>query len=489
MDLNLKIMNIRTNAIIMALLFVSQDIFGFCGFFVAKAPSDLFNQKSEVILVRDRDRTTITMSNDYEGPLDEFAMVIPVPVILEEEQIRIVDRGVFDRLDAYSAPRLVEYHDANPCYQPKLTARSEVQNSAPLFDEMIAEEAEDFGVTIEASYSIGEYDILILSAEESDGLETWLNRNNYHIPQKARDILQAYIRTNTKFFVVKVNLEEQEKSGFDYLRPIQISFESDKFMLPIRLGMANAKGAQDLIVYAFTRKGRVEAVNYRTAKIPTSKEVPLFVERYFGEFYQDLFERAYQREGRNAVFLEYAWNVSPMQGVKCDPCVSPPPVLDDFAKAGVDWVAGMNRESEVFFTRLHVRYTRDKFPRDLQFQVTPNRENFQARYIIRHPAKGDLSCSQGQTYIEELENRRRMEVEELTALTGWTNPNYADYITEFSRATKPGKYAPLRNDFGPTAILPLAEKHGQFGKWLFPLLVFSALIIFKRKRRKLDHTT
>lgn len=477
-------MNIRTTAIIMALLFVSQDIWAFCGFFVAKAPADLFNQKSEVILVRDGERTTITMSNDYEGALDEFAMVIPVPVVLREEQIKIVDRGIFDRLDAYSAPRLVEYHDANPCYLPKLMARSEAQNSAPLFDEMVVEEAEDFGVTIEASYSIGEYDILILSADESNGLQTWLNRNDYRIPEKADDILQAYIRTNTKFFVVKVNLSEQEKTGVDYLRPIQISFESDKFMLPIRLGMANAKGAQDLVVYAFTRRGRVEAVNYRTAKIPTSKEVPLFVERYFGEFYQDLFDRAYLREGRNAVFLEYAWNVSPTQGVKCDPCVSPPPVFADFAQAGVDWVTGMNRESEVFFTRLHVRYTRDKFPRDLQFQVTPNTENFQARYIIRHPAEGDLSCRKGRNYIEELENRRRLEVEELNALTGWTNPNYADYITEYSRVVKPDKYAPVRNDFSPTGILPFGDKGGGYGKWLFPAFVFFVLILFNRKRRK-----
>jgi Na+-translocating ferredoxin:NAD+ oxidoreductase RnfD subunit len=42
----------------------------------------------------------------------------------------------------------------------------------------------DLGVTVEAKYTVGEYDILILSAEESQRLETWLHRNGYRIPRR-----------------------------------------------------------------------------------------------------------------------------------------------------------------------------------------------------------------------------------------------------------------------------------------------------------------
>ena len=148
-------------------------------------------------------------------------------------------------------------------------------------------------------------------------------------------MLDPYIKSNLKFFVVKVNLEEMQASGFDYLRPIQIRFESPKFMLPIRLGMANSSGVQDMIVYAFTRTGRVECVNYRTVKAPTDRNIPLFVKERFGPFYKDLFKRAYRREGRNAVFLEYAWNVTPSWGgMKCDPCVGPPPIDGTWRKPG-----------------------------------------------------------------------------------------------------------------------------------------------------------
>ncbi|MEM9505549.1 MAG: hypothetical protein AAGA01_16520, partial [Cyanobacteria bacterium P01_E01_bin.43] len=41
-------------------------------------------------------------------------------------------------------------------------------------------------------------------------------------------------------------------------------------------------------------------------------------------------------------------------------------------------------EFNVFITRLHVRYTRDKFPEDLTFQETNNRRLFQGRYVMHH---------------------------------------------------------------------------------------------------------
>ncbi len=132
-----------------------------------------------------------------------------------------------------------------------------------------AQRADSLGVTIEAQYTVGEYDILILSAQQSSGLETWLRRTATASRPAPSSVLGSYIRQNMKFFVAKVNLKEQAKLGFSILRPIQVAYESPKFMLPIRLGMVNADGPQELFVYALTRKGRVETTNYRTVKLPT----------------------------------------------------------------------------------------------------------------------------------------------------------------------------------------------------------------------------
>ena len=105
--------------------------------------------------------------------------------------------------------------------------------------------AKSLGVTIEAQYTVGEHDILILSAQQSSGLETWLRENGYKIPAGASSVIASYLRQNMRFFVAKVNLTEQAKLGFTYLRPLQVAYESPKFMLPIRLGMVNADGRRN----------------------------------------------------------------------------------------------------------------------------------------------------------------------------------------------------------------------------------------------------
>lgn len=45
----------------------TPTILGFCGFYVARADTKLFNKASQVVLVRDGDRTVLTMANDFEG--------------------------------------------------------------------------------------------------------------------------------------------------------------------------------------------------------------------------------------------------------------------------------------------------------------------------------------------------------------------------------------------------------------------------------------
>jgi hypothetical protein len=391
----------------------------FCGFYVAKADTRIFNQASQVVLVRDADRMVLTMANDFKGDPKEFAIVIPVPTFLQREQIHIADRTLLDHLDAYSAPRLVETFDPNPCqqYLPRLQAvapmmkREAGRMDGPARDRSL-------GVTVEARYTVGEYDILILSAKESDGLETWLIENGYRIPPGASRVLGGYLKQGMRFFVAKVDLKEQSKLGFTYLRPIQVAYESPKFMLPIRLGMVNANGPQELFVYALTRKGRVETTNYRTVRLPSNAEVPLFVKNEFPGFYKALFSQQVKRQDMRTVFLEYAWDMG-----WCDPCSADPLSADELRQLGVFWLeqGGDNPSGarNVFLTRLHLRYDAEHFPEDLSFQETADRENFQGRFILRHPWTGGDRCEAAQSYQRELPKRYEQEAQTLASLTAW----------------------------------------------------------------------
>ena len=413
----------------------------FCGFYVGKADANLFNEASQVIVVRDGEKTVVSMLNDYKGDLKEFAVVVPVPTVLQKGQVHVGEKKTFDRLDTYSAPRLAEYYDPNPCDRRMYEAmRKDVAMSAVPAPAAAPASAKALGVTVEASFSVGEYDIVILSATQSDGLETWLKQSGYRIPKNSAKALAPYIRQNMKFFVAKVNLAEQAKSGFQMLRPLQFAYESEKFMLPIRLGMANANGPQDLIAYMLTKNGRVETSNYRTVKLPANMDLPVFLKQgdEFRNFYKAMFGEQAKKEGYRVAFTEYFWDMS-----WCDPCAADPLSPEELRQAGVFWVNPPQSTAAapasapppgilprpmppmgggaqpVMLTRLHIRYTPDTFPEDLMFQETKDRQNFQTRYVLRHPAKvAPEACPEAKAYLEGVTRRQEQEAQQLATLTG-----------------------------------------------------------------------
>src|SRR5215467_13917148 len=87
----------------------------FCGFYVSGSGDKMFNDATHVVLMRNGTRTVLAMQNDYKGPLEDFALVIPVPVVLHQTDVKTLRAGVFDRVEALGAPRLVEYWEQDPC--------------------------------------------------------------------------------------------------------------------------------------------------------------------------------------------------------------------------------------------------------------------------------------------------------------------------------------------------------------------------------------
>jgi hypothetical protein len=402
----------------------------FCGFYVAKADTKIFNKASQVVLARHDDKTVITMVNDFKGDPKEFAVVIPVPTLIEKGQINVGDKKVIDHLDAYTSPRLVEYFDGSPCQLALMERRMSRDAALPAARSALGR-AEALGVTVQAQYTVGEYDIVILSAKQGQGLETWLKENGYRLPRGASEVLGSYIKQKMHFFVAKVNLQEQSKLGFSYLRPIQVAFESPKFMLPLRLGTLNADGYQELFIYTLTQKGRVEPTNYRSLKLPTGMDLPVYVKTRFKDFYRDMFDQQAKKVDMRAVFTEYAWDMN-----WCDPCAADPLSVEELRSLGVFWMKndgpafapGQGRRPappidgarDVFVTRMHVRYDAQRFPEDLVLQETADRNNFQARYVLRHPWQGEeASCAATDDYRREVLRRQENEARQLAELTGW----------------------------------------------------------------------
>jgi hypothetical protein len=400
----------------------------FCGFYAGKADASLFNEASQVVVARDGQRTVISMLNDYAGPLTEFALIVPTPTALKEGQVKVAEKEIFARLDAYSSPRLAEYHDNDPCQvQPDwgmdytlYERREGVAAMAPLPAPAAAlRRNKALGVTVDAQYTLEEYDIVSLSAKQSDGLEIWLRENGYRVPQGASAALKPYINQGMKFFVAKVNLKEHAKLGYSTLRPLQFAFESEKFVLPMRLGMLNAppNKPQDLIVYLLTKNGRVESSNYRTVKLAANENLPAFVKPEFTKFYKALFDSSAKREQHRVVFTEYFWDMG-----WCDPCAADPLSPVELRKAGAFWVEHNNVDSPaqpVLLTRLHVRYTPATFPEDLMFTQTKDRQNWQTRYVIQNPFASDMAACTAKVDATNCETLCKDRLSNVERMLGW----------------------------------------------------------------------
>ena len=392
----------------------------FCGFYVAGADAKLYNNATQVVLMREGTRTVLSMQNNYEGPPQDFAMVVPVPVVLREGDVRTLDPAIFARVDRLAAPRLVEYWERDPCAEPYLTGVSRDFTAAVDLAPGASRDAAGIrlGVTVEERFDVGEYKVEILSARASTGLDTWLRRSGYRIPPGAEAALRPYVQAGMKFFVAKVDIRKVrfDARGQATLSPLRFHYDSETFTLPVRLGLLNSRGTQDLIVHVLGR-ARYQVANYPNVAIPTNLELAAAARDAFGPFFVALLGRTLSERPR-AVVTEYAWSAA-----SCDPCPEEPLDRRELDTLGRDVLPGDLDPQGLVLTRLHARYGPESLGEDLVFAAArpitggqeifggdgrllrgaePSDANaFQARYVIRHRWTGPIACAHPQPGIWE----------------------------------------------------------------------------------------
>ena len=437
--------------VLLLLLLAARDAHAFCGFYVSGADAKLFANASQVVLMREGTRTVLSMQNDYQGPPASFAMVVPVPVVLQKENVKTLPPAIFARLDQLDAPRLVEYWERDPCApQPAQKAPSAAgPRAAGQARSAPGGAPSDLGVTIEAQFTVGEYEIVVLGAKDSSGLDTWLRREGYKIPEGSEPFLRPYVQSGSKFFVARVDVTKVKMDGEKAtLSPLRFHYDAADLTLPIRLGLVNSGGTQDLIVHVLGKGKRYEVANYPNVTIPTNLDVAESAKGQFGAFYAALFDRTLAKTPK-AVVTEYAWDAG-----SCDPCPAPPLTDAELVTLGADVLPSVSSETELMdrellkalgsgagpkalratpprrkyyglgsafvLTRLHARYSRDALGEDLVLKeaaaIVGGREirgasgglesgatvvsaqgrssnTFQGRYAVRHPWAGPIACA------------------------------------------------------------------------------------------------
>jgi hypothetical protein len=359
---------------VLAALLAPRDASAFCGTYVGGPDAALFNRASKIIVTRQEDSTTLTLANDLVGDVTDFALVVPVPEVLSAEDVRVVAPELFTRLDAYSSPRLVSYTCDDFANDWSDTGAVDQDSGGG------GGGGEAEGVTVEASFSEGEYDIVILSATESSSLLTWLDTNGYAVSETAGELLQEYIDAGAYFFAAKVSLTALPEEA-TFLSPLQLRYSDAVFSLPVRLGTANAEDEQDLILFVMGDEGQTHISNYPEAKV---EDECLFDEaafESFGAFYDGRFVKALDDVGRDRAswVLEYAWDPG-----SCDPCSGEP--LDTEVIEELGWVGDWGSAT---FTRLHLRYGPGAVDQDLVLYGSNIRDQEQLRYVLYDEALED----------------------------------------------------------------------------------------------------
>ena len=358
----------RVATVAAAVLLTPSSAWSFCGTYVGGAGAELYNNVAQVAIVRQGTRTTLSISNDVVGDTSSFALVLPVPSVLPEEDIHVLKPSVFDVLDSYSSPRLVRYECEDFQRDTGAVDFNDVTDTDVDSDT-------DSGVEVEAEYIVGEYQIVVLSATQSEGLFTWLNDGGYAVPEGSQPLLSEYIDAGAYFLAARVNEDANIASGA-MLSPLQFSYDTSVFSLPIRIGTLNSSGTQDLVIYGINTyaDGKVGISNYPEMEVEDECLWKPNGET-FGEFYGERFDAAYAATEGASWATEYAWG-----GSGCDPCTGDPPDAQALLELGYkqpEW----RSVNDVFFTRLHMRYTPEEANADLTLYHSRLQGEEQQRYI------------------------------------------------------------------------------------------------------------
>lgn len=157
----------------------------------------------------------LIISPKYEGKVESFAWVIPVPA---PPNVEIERADIFKEL----AELVVDWP----------------QSALP----DIGPSGEKHGLTVLEHKVVGDYDVSVLSSRNAEALTKWLDENGYHLPKEAIAPIQAYVRDRWTFVACKIHdpnpaTAEGLRSGT--LAPLKLTFRALKPVYPLRLSSVN----------------------------------------------------------------------------------------------------------------------------------------------------------------------------------------------------------------------------------------------------------
>jgi hypothetical protein len=205
---------------------------------------DINEPTQKAIIVYDAGREDLLLQVKYEGPLEEFGWLIPVP------SLPTVEKG-----------SMQAFYELSQLTQGQLGGF----DRASILGEVAHGLGEEPVKVIEVK-TVGAYEAAVLAPHDAGGLERWLKAHGYSIPEGKAGIIDEYIRNGWYFIAAKISPDKpaafhsvsitatnateppvkarrqtQKQLSSGELHPLLISFDSPQCIYPLRISAAGGK--------------------------------------------------------------------------------------------------------------------------------------------------------------------------------------------------------------------------------------------------------
>jgi hypothetical protein len=219
--------------------------------FVWDKHRDINEPAQKAIIVYDTGREDLILQVKYEGQLDQFGWLVPVP---ERPTVVLGSMKCF--------------------YELRFTQQQQLNQRSHrwMTDHLGTEDESASGsppVKVIETKTVGAYDIALLSAKDSGALGKWLDDNHFYVPPDRPSILDAYVQMHWYFVAVKINLGSwfvdsrsiSKQLAAGELNPLQISFASERCIFPLKISSMNGKPSE-VQVYVLAQEPLLDRVMY-----------------------------------------------------------------------------------------------------------------------------------------------------------------------------------------------------------------------------------
>jgi HEAT repeat protein len=209
---------------------------------------DINEPAQKAIILHDAGREDLLLQVKYEGPLDEFGWLVPVP----------------------SVPR-VESGSMEAFYELSQLTQREFRGGDKGYESMAPATLGAGGPSVKVIEikTVGDYEVSVLSARDAGSLARWLKAHDYSIPGGKSAIIDDYISRGWFFVAARISLNGrvglrmaasaetrqegavarqrsaiQNKLAQGELHPLRISFDTPTCVFPLRISAVAGKPSE-----------------------------------------------------------------------------------------------------------------------------------------------------------------------------------------------------------------------------------------------------